>query len=70
MINCNSEIIISTRIDFTKKLIKHNDFNNIKIAEEHIYHNNDDKYLNKIEIIKRRYYGKKQRFTSNWPLCS
>lgn len=51
MINCNSEIIISTRIDFTKKLIRNNEYNNIKIAEEHIYHNNNTKYLNKLHYI-------------------
>ena len=51
MINCNSEIIISTRIDFTKKLIKNNDYNNIKIAEEHIYHNNNTRYLNDLYYI-------------------
>lgn len=51
MINCNSEIIISTRIDFTEKLIRNNEYNNIKIAEEHIYHNNNTKYLNKLYYI-------------------
>ena len=51
MIDCNSEIIISTRIDFTEKLIKNNEFNNIKIAEEHIYHNNKDKYLNRLNKV-------------------
>ena len=51
MINCNSEIIISTRIDFTEKLIRNNEYNNIKIAEEHIYHNNNTKYLNKLHNI-------------------
>ena len=45
---CNSEIIISTRIDFTEKLIKYNKYNNIKIAEEHIYHNNNKKYLKRL----------------------
>lgn len=51
MINCNSEIIISTRIDFTEKLIRNNEYNNIKVAEEHIYHNNNTKYLNKLHYI-------------------
>ena len=54
MINCNSEIIISTRIDFTLKLVKNNEYNSIKIAEEHIYHNNNIKYLNKLEKILKR----------------
>jgi len=54
MKNCNSEIIISTRIDFTEKLIKNNEYNNIKIAQEHIYHNNNNKYLNKLyKTLKR-----------------
>ena len=51
MINCNSEIIISTRIDFTEKLVRNNEYNNIKIAEEHIYHNNNKKYLRKLRYI-------------------
>lgn len=51
MINCNSEIIISTRLDFSKKLIKYNEYNNIKIAEEHVYHNNDKKYLKSLNKI-------------------
>jgi len=51
MINCNSEIIISTRIDFTEKLIKNNEYNNIKIAEEHIYHNNNKKYLKRLKRV-------------------
>lgn len=51
MISCNSEIIISTRIDFTKKLLKNNEYKNIKVAEEHIYHNNDKKYLKDISKI-------------------
>ena len=51
MVNCNSSIIISTRIDFTLKLIKNNEYNNIKIAEEHIYHNNNTSYLNKLNKV-------------------
>ena len=51
MINCNSSIIISTRIDFTLKLIKNNEYENIKIAEEHIYHNNNTKYLNQLNYV-------------------
>lgn len=54
MIACNSEIIISTRIDFTKKLIKNNDYKNIKIAEEHIYHNNNQKYFKALKIILKK----------------
>ena len=53
MTNCNSEIIISTRVDFTEKLLITNEYNNIKVAEEHIYHNNNTKYLNRLyKILK------------------
>lgn len=53
IINCNSEIIISTRVDFTENLLKNNEYYNIKIAEEHIYHNNNTKYLNRLyKILK------------------
>ena len=51
IINCNSEKIISTRLDFSEKLVKYNEYNNIKIAEEHIYHNNNKKYLKRIKIL-------------------
>ena len=51
MINCDSKIIISTRIDFSLKLINYNEYSSIKIAQEHIYHNNNDKYLNKLYKI-------------------
>lgn len=51
MIECNSKIIISTRVDFSLKLIKNNEYNNIKIAEEHIYHNNNSKYIKKLGLI-------------------
>ena len=51
MRECNSEIIISTRVDFTKKLLNTNEYNNIKIAEEHIYHNNDKRYLKDLSKI-------------------
>ena len=51
MIECNSKIIISTRVDFSLKLIKNNEYHNIKIAEEHIYHNNNSKYIKKLGLI-------------------
>ena len=51
MIECNSKIIISTRVDFSLKLIKNNEYHNIKIAEEHIYHNNNSKYIKKLGFI-------------------
>lgn len=48
---CDAKIIISTRIDFSKKMVKYNPYNNIKIAHEHIYHNNDTNYLKDLEQI-------------------
>ena len=51
MIECNGKIIISTRVDFSLKLIKNNEYHNIKIAEEHIYHNNNSKYIKKLGFI-------------------
>lgn len=51
MTECNSKIIISTRAYFSLKLIKNNEYNNIKIAEEHIYHNNNQKYIKKLGFI-------------------
>lgn len=51
MIECNSKIIISTRAYFSLKLIKNNEYNNNKIAEEHIYHNNNSKYIKKLGFI-------------------
>lgn len=47
--NCNSKIIISTRIDFTKLLSKYGNNKCIKIAEEHVYHNNSRRYINKLK---------------------
>lgn len=47
--NCNSKIIISTRIDFTKLLSKYGNNKCIKIAEEHVYHNNSRCYINKLK---------------------
>lgn len=47
--NCDSEIVISTRIDFTKLLSKYGNDNCIKIAEEHVYHNNSKRYIKKLK---------------------
>lgn len=47
--NCDSKVIISTRIQFTKSLSKFGNKNCIKIAEEHVYHNNNIKYINKLK---------------------
>lgn len=43
--NCKSSIIISSRIDFTKLLNKYGNNLALKIAEEHVYHNNSKKYF-------------------------
>lgn len=52
IISCDSEYIISTRYEFNMLLSKYGNKNTIKIAEEHHYHNNDEKYIN---IIKNKY---------------
>lgn len=52
IIDCDSKYIVSTRYDFSKLLSKYGSLDNIKIAQEHHYHNNDKKYIN---IIKRKY---------------
>ncbi len=48
---CDAKIIISTRIDFSKKMVRYNFYRNIKIAHEHIYHNNDNNYFKDLEQI-------------------
>lgn len=52
IIDCDSEYIISTRYEFNKLLSKYGNKNSIKIAEEHHYHNNDQKYIN---ILSNKY---------------
>lgn len=52
IISCDSEYIISTRYEFNKLLSKYGNKNTIKIAEEHHYHNNDQKYIN---ILSNKY---------------
>lgn len=47
--NCNSKVVISTRLEFTKILSNYGNENAIKIAEEHVYHNNDKHYINKLK---------------------
>lgn len=46
--NSNSEVIISSRYYFTKLLNRYGYKDTIKVAEEHVYHNNDIKYINKL----------------------
>ena len=54
IINNKSKYIISTRYDFTTLLNQYGKNSNIKIAQEHHYHNNNRKYIN---IIKYKYYN-------------
>ena len=49
-----SDVIVSTRVEFNVLLSKYGKFDTLKIAQEHHYHNNDKKYINK---IKNCYYG-------------
>ena len=47
ILNTNAKVIISTRYEFTKLLNLYGD-SNLKIAEEHVYHNNNKRYINKL----------------------
>ena len=47
ILNTNAKVIISTRYEFTKLLNLYGD-SNVKIAEEHVYHNNNKRYINKL----------------------
>lgn len=46
--NCNSDIIISSRLLFTEWLSKYGNHNTIKIAQEHSHHNDNGKYIKKV----------------------
>ena len=46
--------IVSTRVEFNTLLSKYGRVNVLKIAQEHCYHNNNKKYINK---IKNKYYN-------------
>lgn len=52
IISSDAEYFISTRYEFNKLLSKFGNKNTIKIAEEHHYHNNNQKYIN---IITKKY---------------
>ena len=54
VLNSNAEYIVSTRYEFSTLLSKYGSSSNIKIAEEHCYHNNNQKYIN---ILKNKYYN-------------
>lgn len=52
IINCDAKYIISTRWDFSILLSKYGNNYSVKIAQEHHYHNNNDKYIN---VLKYKY---------------
>ena len=52
IISSDAEYFISTRYEFNRLLSKFGNKNTIKIAEEHHYHNNNQKYIN---IITKKY---------------
>ncbi len=47
--NCDSKIIISTRVEFSELLSKFGNSKTIKIAQEHHHHNNNKKYINRLK---------------------
>lgn len=52
IINCDAKYIISTRWDFSILLSRYGNNYSVKIAQEHHYHNNNDKYIN---VLKYKY---------------
>lgn len=48
IINCDSDVIISTNIRYNVLIGKYLSSNILKIGWEHSYHNNDKKYINKV----------------------
>ncbi len=46
---CDSKIIISTRIEFNELLNKYHNSDCITICEEHAYHHNDEKYIERVK---------------------
>lgn len=47
--NCKSDYIVSTRCEFSTLLSKYGNNTTVKIAQEHRYHNNDKKYINRVK---------------------
>ena len=45
---CNSDLIISSRVEITELLSKYYEGNAKLIAQEHSHHNNNEKYINRI----------------------
>lgn len=54
IINSNSMFLVSTRWDFSILLSRYGHNQNIKIACEHHYHNNNQKYIN---VLKKKYHN-------------
>ena len=50
--NCQSDIIVSTRWDFSIKLSKYKPKKTLAIAQEHHHHNNNKKY---IKVLQKKY---------------
>ncbi len=46
---CKSDLIISTRVEFTEILNKYYSGNAILISQEHRHHNNDEKYIKRVK---------------------
>lgn len=46
---CNSDLIISTRVELTELLSKYYVGNAILVSQEHSYHHNNEKYINRIK---------------------
>ena len=48
IITCKSDVIVSTRVEFSTLLSKFGARKKIKIAQEHHHHNNNNKYIRKL----------------------
>lgn len=46
--NCESDIILSTRVMFSEWLASYGKNHTVRLAQEHNHHNNDEKYINRI----------------------
>ena len=45
---CESDVIISTRCEFNKFLGKYGKKDKVKVAQEHVHHKDNEKYINKL----------------------
>ena len=55
---CDADIIISTRILFNSLLARYASPNTVTMAEEHCYHNDNEKYISKLlrSVVKLNYF--------------